>query len=204
MPENDEIARLESELEQVRNKLHEAKRKLFPHPVTDYIFTESSGTVVKLSELFGRPVARPGSDSNDSWSRDLIVIHNMGVSCAYCSLWADGFAGMYGHLSSRAAFVLATPDEPKVQRRLAAARHWPFRMVSTRGTTFFADMGFAGPKGEPWPGASGFRLLDGGAVVRTGKSVPFGPGDPFCPVWPLFDLLQDRDGGWKPPKNDLA
>ena len=32
---------------------------------------------------------------------DLVVIHNMGASCAYCTLWGDGFNGVYEHLANK-------------------------------------------------------------------------------------------------------
>ena len=35
----------------------------------------------------------------------LIVVHNMGRDCSYCTMWADGFTGLLPHLESRAAFV---------------------------------------------------------------------------------------------------
>ena len=49
------------------------------------------------------------SRSCSATKRDLIVIHNMGASCPYCTLWADGFNGIYDHLADRAAFVALQP-----------------------------------------------------------------------------------------------
>jgi predicted dithiol-disulfide oxidoreductase (DUF899 family) len=49
-------------------------------PVQDYVFEGWSGPV-RLSELF-------------AGKRDLFVIHNMGTSCRYCTMWADGFNGV--------------------------------------------------------------------------------------------------------------
>ena len=51
--------------------------------------------------------------------KDLFVIHNMGSGCPYCTLWADGYNGIYEHLTSRAAFVIASPDSPAAQQRFA-------------------------------------------------------------------------------------
>jgi predicted dithiol-disulfide oxidoreductase (DUF899 family) len=61
---------------------------------------------VQLSDLFGE-------------HEDLIVIHNMGVSCPYCTLWADGFNGLIRHLEDRAAFVMVSPDPPDIQKEFA-------------------------------------------------------------------------------------
>jgi predicted dithiol-disulfide oxidoreductase (DUF899 family) len=95
---------------------------------------------VRLSELFGDKA-------------DLFVIHNMGQSCPYCTLWADGFNGAYAHLSNRAAFVVSSPDTPEKQRKFAESRHWTFPMVSHEGTTFAEDMGYH-QDGSWMPGVS--------------------------------------------------
>jgi predicted dithiol-disulfide oxidoreductase (DUF899 family) len=85
---------------------------LEPEEVSDYTFATADGTV-RLSALF-------------SGNRDLIVIHNMGTTCPYCTLWADGFNGISDHLASRAAFVVSSPDRPEVQKKFAAGRGWRF------------------------------------------------------------------------------
>ena len=84
---------------------------------------------VKLSELFGG-------------KSDLIVIHNMGRGCRYCTLWADGFNGVAEHLANRSAFVVCSPDSTDVQKEFAAGRNWRFRMVSGKDSPFTQDMGF--------------------------------------------------------------
>jgi hypothetical protein len=38
----------------------------------------------------------------------------------------------------------------------------------------------------------------GGTITRVARSRQLGPGDPFCPVWPLLDLLKDGPNGWEP------
>jgi len=45
---------------------------------------------VALSSLFGD-------------HRDIIVVHNMGQSCRYCTMWADRFNGLYPYLANRSA-----------------------------------------------------------------------------------------------------
>ena len=179
----DEITRLEEEISALREKLSEARRNVPPEPVADYAFTTLDGAV-KLSELFGK-------------HDDLLVVHNMGKSCPYCTLWADGFNGVTEHLESRTAFVLASPDDPSTQATFAASRGWLFRMVSTAGNDFTHDMGFEPEPQKYWPGVSAFRRLDDGTIVRTGLTT-FGPGDHFCSVWHFFDLLAQGVDGWSP------
>lgn len=185
-----EIQALEQELLKTKQRLAEARRNRPAEPVNDYTFTDWNGSPVKLSELFG--------DKDD-----LILIHNMGTGCSYCTMWADGFTGLVPHLSDRAAFVVASPDEPAVQKRFAEKRNWNFRMVSLAGTTFNQDMGFYDASSD-WipdmPGVSTFRKAADGQIYRIAWS-PFGPGDDFCVTWPFLDLLEGGAKGWEPKYN---
>lgn len=165
-----------------RKELQQALAEEARGEVKDYSFATRKGAV-KLSELFGD-------------KRDLFVIHNMGVGCNSCTMWADGFNGFYPHVSDRAAFVLSSPDAPETQGEFAASRGWTFPMVSTQGTSFAADMGFANPAGKPIPGVSAFQKRDG-KIIRVSAS-GFNDSDEYCPVWRLFDLLPEGADGWRP------
>jgi predicted dithiol-disulfide oxidoreductase (DUF899 family) len=120
--------------------------------------------------------------------KDLIVIHNMGKSCGYCTMWADGFIGVYKHIERKAAFVLVSPDAPEIQKSFAADRGWGFKMYSAAGTQFIKDMGYVTDAGSYWPGASVFHKDDNGKITRITKTF-FGPGDNFCSVWHFYDML---------------
>lgn len=180
---NAEIERLEKELMDLKARLSEARRSAEPEPVGDYTLKRRDGTDVTLSSLFGE-------------KDDLIVIHNMGRACSYCTLWADGFNGIAEHMADRAGFVVCTPDPPELQAEFSAGRGWRFDMVSSSDLPFYADMGFM-PGGKPWPGVSAFHKNEDGTIVRTGKAI-FGPGDDFCAVWHLLDLLPGGPNGWEP------
>ena len=150
------------------------RQSLPGQPVSDYSFNIAAGEIA-LSALFdGR--------------QDLIMVHNMGFDCHYCTMWADGFNAVYPHMEERAAFVVASPDSPAAQAKGRAKHGWTFAMVSAEGTSFFADMGFQAEDGSPWPGVSVFRRNGDGAIERR-ASAPFGPGDKFCSVWSFFELL---------------
>jgi len=169
----------------IRDEMRELQAGIEPEPVEEYEFTTMDGRV-RLSALFG---------PHD----ELIVIHNMGASCVYCTLWADGFNGVAGHLENRAAFVVSSPDAPAAQREFAKSRGWRFRMVSTQGSNFARDMGYFADEGEyagPHPGVSVFRM-DGDRIARV-SDTNLGPGDDFCAVWHLFDLLPEGPDGWEP------
>jgi AraC-like DNA-binding protein/predicted dithiol-disulfide oxidoreductase (DUF899 family) len=178
-----EIEAIEHEIEAAKLRLIEARRRRPEETVGEYTFIDNEGRAVKLSELFG--------DKDD-----LIVVHNMGTQCSYCTMWADGFAGLSHHLTDRAAFVVCTPDPPEVQKRFAEKRNWTFRMISSE-SPFFKDMGFLNDKGEYWPGISSFRRKPDGSIVRVAKSY-FDRGDDYCAVWPIFELLDGGPRDWEP------
>ena len=166
----------------LRRRMQSVQRQIVPEPVDDYTFASTKGPV-RLSQLFGS-------------KRDLIVIHNMGSGCPNCTLWADGYNGLYPHVAARAAFVVSSPDSPAVQRRFARSRGWRFPMVSHQGTTFATDMGYRARSGGWLPGVSAFRRTRDG-IVRL-NDTGFQPGDDFCPAWHLFDLFPDGAAGWTP------
>lgn len=178
----NDIEKLEAELVSRQQKLAELKRALPPQTVQDYVLSGWEGTI-RLSELF-------------QGKSDLIVIHNMGKGCRYCTLWADGFNGVREHLENRAGFAVISPDKPDAQRAFAESRGWRFRMASGQGSRFIEDMGFRDAKG--WrPGVSTFSKGSDGAIQRIARA-GFGPYDPFCGVWHLVGLLKDGEGGWEP------
>lgn len=177
-----QLERYRRGIARLRLKMRGVQKRIEPEPVTDYTFSTGAGPR-RLSELFGS-------------MKDLFVIHNMGSGCPYCTLWADGYNGIYDHLTSRAAFVIASPDSPAVQRRFARSRGWRFLMVSHQGTTFAEDMGYRSKNGGWRPGISAFRR-ERNRIVRV-SDTGLSPGDDFCAVWHVFDLLPEGRGSWQP------
>lgn len=178
------IEELEKEVIEAKKRLLDAKKARPREEVRDYEFLSPGGTTRLLSELFGA-------------SKDLIVVHNMGQDCPYCTLWGDGLNGLAGHISRRAPLVVSSPDDPDAQAAFARSRGWTFPMVSTKGTTFASDMGFEPNPGAYWPGVTTFVKTEEGRICRVASAM-FGPGDDFCAVWPLLDLLADGANGWEP------
>ncbi|MBI3706683.1 MAG: DUF899 family protein [Proteobacteria bacterium] len=165
----------------LRQRMRKAQAAVSPEEVQDYELATPKGSV-RLSALFG--------DKDD-----LIVIHNMGTSCPYCMLWADGYNGVYHHLADRAAFVVASPDTPAVQQKFASGRGWRFPMVSHKGTSFAEDMGYRSKNG--WlPGISVFKR-EKGRILRV-SDAPFSPGDDFCALWHILDLFPEGAAAWSP------
>ncbi|HEX4113537.1 MAG TPA: DUF899 family protein [Stellaceae bacterium] len=175
------LAELRGEIARLRDEMRKTQRGVEPESVENYAFATTDGPV-RLADLFA---------DQDT----LFVIHNMGASCRYCTLWADGFNGVLPHLESRAAFVVSSPDEPDKQQKFKDSRGWKFRMVSHHGTEFAADMGYKGDKGFH-PGVSVFRKQPG-KIVRVSDQ-GLGPYDDFCSVWHFFDMLPEGAGDWAP------
>ena len=184
MTAEEELLNLSGELMKLRARAAELRRQIGSTEIPDYTFTGTSGEKVKLSEIFG---------SKD----ELILIHNMGRSCRYCTLWGDGFNGFTKHFESRAAFAVTTPDDHETMRRFGMERGWMFKMYSTEGTTFKRDMGFADEQGEPQPGVSIFKKSSEGKILHVTKDY-FGPGDDYCSIWHFFDLLPSTSDDWEP------
>ncbi len=176
----------ESQIFQMQKDLASFRKQRPIEEIRDYSFVDSNNIEVRLSELFGD-------------KRELIVIHNMGIACSHCTLWADGFNSVVGHLERRAGFVVISPDPPKVQRALARSRGWKFRMVSAQGTSFTADLGFADEKGQPDPGISTLKREPTGLMARYQRT-RFCPHDNYCIVWHMLDLLPDGLQEWEPVK----
>ena len=146
-------------------------------PVEDFALKRPDGKTVRLSSLFGK-------------KKQLLLVHNMGKECGYCTMWADGFNALFKHVEKKAAFVVANNDAPADQARVAKARGWAFPMVSARGTELFKTLGFADGDGNWYPGVSVLTKTANGTVERY-AGAPFGPGDKFNSVFSFFDLLPE-------------
>ncbi|MDX9858718.1 MAG: DUF899 family protein [candidate division Zixibacteria bacterium] len=179
-----QLQKAEKDLEKMKNKVLKLRRKISGEQVEDHPLRDKGGETVRLSSLFG---------NND----DLIVVHNMGKHCRWCTLWADGLNGLYDHLASRASFVVVSNDPHDVMKKFAEGRNWRFKILSGAGSPFSKAMGYMHDDGSPQPGVSTFHRDKDGTIRRVAHTW-FGPGDDFCAVWPIFDMLQDGVNGWEP------
>ena len=181
-----EYAEAWANLEEAKRRMVELCRRIGPERVEDYELQGREGGV-RLAEMFGD-------------KQDLILIHNMGSECPYCTMWADGFNGALRHLQDRAAFVVVSPNSVDVQQVVREKRGWTFEMFSAEGTSFIKDMGFESEgvsyNSNAMPGVSTFRKNADGTIDRIAKDF-FGPGDLYCGVWHLFDLLADGVDEWE-------
>jgi predicted dithiol-disulfide oxidoreductase (DUF899 family) len=181
--DNPRIVRLKMKVAVARAELYEALAEEGRVEARDYAFRTLAGPTT-LSAMF-------------DGGRDLFVVHNMGVTCPNCTLWADGFNGLYPHIAQRAAFFVASPDPPETQAAFAQRRGWKFPMVSHAGTSFSADMGFMDDNGKHLPGVSAFQR-EGTKIVRVSANT-MQPGDLMAStLWHVLALLPEGADGWKP------
>lgn len=177
------IAALEDEIREKKKQLVELRKKVKPKEVTDYTLQDVNGKEVKLSALFGNKT-------------ELLLTFNMGKSCRWCTLWADGFNGLTNPLESRAAFVLLSPDKPEIAKEFSESRDWKFRVLSDSKSTMRNDLGFRNDKSIT-PAAATFSKNEQGKIFFHNSSI-FGPGDNYCVQYDLMDLLPGDSERWEP------
>ena len=183
---NEEIIQLQKEIREKQQELVKARLNSPLEEVKDYELLNKDGSTIKLSELFN------GKD-------ELLVIHNMGKECPYCTMWADGFRGYSEIISDRMPWVLASPNEPSVLKAFSENRNWNYRVVSFSESSFGRDLGFEGEKDGKRtfsPGVSALVRKDG-KIYRTAYD-SFGPGDLYNVAWHFFDLFPKGVNGWTP------
>jgi len=166
-----EIDATEAEIFRLTQKLAQLRKQADAVPVENYVFSTQTGDR-SLSELFAD-------------KERLLLIHNMGQGCRYCTLWADGLNGFLPHLESALSVVVVSKDHPEAQRKFANSRGWRFRMASHGGGAYIKEQTVL--KGElDMPGCVVYTK-QGEAILRTSSAV-FGPGDLYCSAWNFLAL----------------
>lgn len=180
----DEIQQTEQQIAALIKKLNELRREHCGDAVHNYTFNTLDGEV-PLLDLFAD-------------HKRLLLIHNMGQGCRYCTLWADGFNGLLSHLESAMSVVLVSKDAPDVQREFANSRGWRFRLASHGGGDYIREQSVA-PGEDNTPGAVVYER-EGDTIFRRNSCV-FGPGDIYCSMWSLLGLAGLGEGDWTPQFN---
>lgn len=191
MNHTDEIRTLENEALALANRLETLRRENDPVPVRNYTFETLTGPTDLLT-LFG---------DKDT----LLVIHNMGDACRWCTSWADGLNAALPHLENSFSVVLVSKNDPLAQRRFALERGWNFRMASHAGGAYATEQTVT--PGEPdMPGIACYVRKDG-EILRKNAS-EFGPGDFFNPLFHVATLagigleeFTPQFSYWKRPGN---
>ncbi len=178
---NAEIQVLEAQIFELTAKLNALRQAEPGDEIPNYALKSLAGDTTLL-DLFG--------------DRDtLLVIHNMGQGCRYCTLWADGFNGFLPHLEAAMSVVLVSKDAPEVQRRFALSRGWRFRLASHGGGRYITEQTVQAGAGN-MPGAVVYTRE--GDVIRRKNACVFGPGDIYCSAWNLLAMAGLGDGEWTP------
>ncbi len=178
---SEDIANLEKQIFELTGRLNALREANVGEQVQNYTFSTLDGEVT-LSEMFG---------DHDR----LLMIHNMGQGCRYCTLWADGFNGFLPHLESVMSVVLVSKDAPDVQRTFANSRQWRFRLASHGGGPYAAEQTVVQGQ-DNMPGAVVYER-DGTRITRKNAAV-FGPGDLYCSMWNLLGLAGLGEAQWTP------
>lgn len=180
------IHHLEKELYNTQQKITELRSKLVPTQVKNYELKTLTGKTKTLLDLFEN-------------QEELILIHNMGPQCAYCTLWADGFNSLTPYFESRTAFALETDIPHEELNKFSKDRGWKFQTLSSKATGLKSDLNFKNEDGSNIPGVSTFFKNDKGEIFHH-TSVTFGPGDLYCSFWHMNDLLKHKVK-WEPKYN---
>jgi len=178
---NSEITELERQIFELTAKLNQLRSQNEGTEVRNYAFETLNGPT-NLLDLFG---------SQDK----LLVIHNMGQGCRYCTLWADGLNGFVPHLESAMSLVLVSKDAPDLQRRFANSRGWRFNLASHGGGEYISEQTVM-EGADNMPGAVVYERK-GDAIFRKNACI-FGPGDLYCPMWELLGMAGLGESDWTP------
>lgn len=178
---NARISAMEAKLYEMTLELNELRKVAVSTEVPNYSFATLAGPS-SLLELFAD-------------KQKLLVIHNMGQSCRYCTLWGDGFNGLVDHLESVMSVVLVSKDAPQLQREFANSRGWRFRLASHAGGKYIEEQTVMDGSTN-MPGAVVYER-DGEKIMRRSSSV-FGPGDLYSPMWNLLGLAGMTEADWTP------
>lgn len=181
---SSEVQALEKQIFELTQELHRLRRDVEPTEVRNYSFQTQQGET-SLLDLFG---------TQDK----LLLIHNMGQACRYCTLWADGLNGFVPHLESVMAVALVSKDEPDLQRRFANSRGWRFKTASHGGGDYIQEQTVMEGSGN-MPGAVVYQRK-GDKIFRLNSSV-FGPGDLYCSIWPLLGMAGLDESSFTPQFN---
>ena len=178
---NNEIRDIEQKIHTLMERLAKLQQSNRGNEVINYSFSTIEGEI-NLLDLFGE-------------KDKLLLIHNMGQGCRYCTLWADGFNGFLPHLESTISVVLVSKDAPQLQRKFAHSRGWRFRLASHGGGEYIQEQSVMKDSNN-MPGAVVYEH-DGDKIYRKNDCI-FGPGDIYCSMWSLLGLAGMDSNTWTP------
>lgn len=176
---------LEHKIYELSIELNEKRKQTSGTEVSDYLFDTSAGEQ-NLSSFFGH-------------HKKLLVIHNMGEACRFCTLWGDGISAFLPHLESAMSVVMVSKDTSEQQRLFANSRGWRMQMASHSGGAYMTEQIAVEGMGTNMPGAACYEK-QGDKIVKTNSSL-FGPNDLYCPMWHFLGMAGITHEDWTPQYN---
>lgn len=178
---SERINELHKQIFGLIQELEELQRDNAGSEVPNYSFATEIGETSLLDLFAGR--------------EKLMLIHNMGQGCRYCTMWADGLNGILSHLESAMSVALVSKDPPELQRRMANSRGWRFRLASHGGGAYVKEQTVE-EGSDNCPGVVTYKR-DGDTITRLNSSI-FGPGDLYCSTWNLLAMAGMHFDDWTP------
>ncbi len=178
---SERIAELQQQIFNSIQELETLQRSNSGDEVPNYSFATETGETSLLDLFAGRD--------------KLLLIHNMGQGCRYCTMWADGLNGILSHLESALAVALVSKDAPELQRRMANSRGWRFRLASHGGGDYIKEQTVS-EGSDNYPGVVTYQR-EGDRIIRLNSSI-FGPGDLYCSTWNLLAMAGLGFDDWTP------
>ncbi len=181
---------LQQEARQIELKIYEMQERLVQ------LRTQLAGQTVDDTELL--TVAGPRRLSDFFGDNELLILmHNMGTGCSYCTTYADGMNGILDHLRSRAEVLLVSPTEPNAHRAFADSRGWKFQVASLADGTLSDQLGFP-PDPAGYPGIAVLAKDATGQITVVCRG-DYEPGDRYSPAWHVAALIDGSyEPGWSP------
>jgi len=197
---------LEAEMELRRNiEAVAAKRRQLPlggKVEQDYVFQQSSGGEVRLSELF--------ADGKDS-----LIIYSymygpqMAQPCVSCTSILDALDGEGPHVMQRANFFVVAKSPIEHIMKFTTERGWRnLQLLSSANNTYNRDYHAENEKGDQLPALNVFVKRDGPIHHFYNTELLYAPSEPeqdgrhvdqIWPLWNLFDLTPEGRGAkWYP------
>ncbi len=179
------VQELEYQIYELTQQLNEKRKQTPGVLVSDYSFDTTAGTQ-NLSSFFGK-------------HEKLLVIHNMGQACRFCTLWGDGINAFMPHLESALSVVMVSKDTPEQQRLFANSRGWRMNMASHGGGDYMNEQIATEGMGTNVPGAACYEKK-GDQIVKTNSGF-FGPNDLYCSMWHFLGMAGITEAEWTPQYN---
>ena len=197
---------LEAEMELRRNiEAVAARRRQLPlggRVEQDYVFDQSGGGKVQLSELF--------ADGKDS-----LIIYSymygpqMAQPCVSCTSILDALDGEAPHVMQRANFFVVAKSPIERIMKFTTERGWRnLQLLSSANNTYNRDYHAESEKGDQLPALNVFVKRDGAIHHFYNTELLYAPSEPgqdgrhvdqIWPLWNLFDFMPEGRGEkWYP------